>query len=114
MLIKWKLKLDMERVFILDPEARSYIYKNVGRKINDPNFFPLNASDIRMVAYALLKKDDPKLTLERVGELVNLSTVSTVMDGVNHLILKDLWRSGSVTFAKTKRTRKPSYVHGRS
>lgn len=76
------LTLDRKRYLLLDFNALALIEEETGKSTLDPEFwnnFPKSAKDIRLFMWAALKRDDPDLTIEAVGNLIHPG----VMEDIN-------------------------------
>lgn len=91
------ITLDRERVMILDFNAMVLIEEQTGKSTMDPAFwasFPATAKDLVVFLWAALKQDDPDLTLEQAGALINSANVGDLTAALNATKAESLVSAG--------------------
>ena len=79
------VNLDRPRALLLDLNAMCKFEKVAGRSLFDGSALGSNmsASDIRVLLWACLLRDDPTLTLEQVGSLISVNNMAEVASKLN-------------------------------
>jgi hypothetical protein len=76
------IRLDRERVLRLDLDAMDEAEQITGYNFLSGGLAGMNIRTLRALVWASLRRDDPALTLERVGELVTIGNLDEVCEVV--------------------------------
>lgn len=92
MLVKpLEIELDKPRKFMLDLNAFALVEETLDMDFMDAlEKSARSARTLRAVLWAGLRKDDPTLTLEQVGEMISISNMEIISDAINKAMLSQM------------------------
>lgn len=84
-----KITLDKERVLLLDLNGMIEFEEETGMELlNGFDTTAMNTKQLRLFLSLCFKCDDPEMTPEKAGKLINLGNISRIMDALNQLLDK--------------------------